>query len=246
MTAEIAVVLPGQDTMLRSWEALTTISAGARLVRGQDATVAVFPDWAPLNNAILHAPVDRAPSVAAEVAAAYEAAGVPSWALWLPTGARSFEAADTVRSVGRLHRDVSTLVMRADLTGPLRRPDARVRRTTVAAATRATDDAVPVAELEPPEAVPGLDAWVLCVDGLAVCGAWSCRHGGDCGVYTIGTVPDHRRRGLARALVDHVLGHAQRLGARTASLQSTPMGQPLYASLGFAPAGRYDEWASRP
>ena len=32
-------------------------------------------------------------------------------------------------------------------------------------------------------------------------------------------------------------------GARTATLQSTRMGQPLYESLGFQPAGRYEEWA---
>jgi ribosomal protein S18 acetylase RimI-like enzyme len=101
---------------------------------------------------------------------------------------------------------------------------------------------VPVADLEPPEPIPGFDAWVLCVDGLAVCGAWTYRHGEDCGLYTVGTMPDWRRRGLARALTDHVLAHAQAHGARTASLQSTPMGQRLYASVGFSPVGRYEEW----
>jgi GNAT superfamily N-acetyltransferase len=242
MITDLAAALPGQDTLIRAWQALTTISAGARLVRRPDATVAVFPDWAPLNNAILHGPVDRASSVAADVAGVYEAAGVPSWALWLPAEAASFEAADTVRSVGALRRDDSTLVMRADLTGPTRQSDPRVRRTTVAVATRATDEAVPVADLEPPEGIPGFDAWVLCVDGLAVCGAWSYLHGADCGIYTVGTVPDRRGRGLARALVDHVLAHAQTRGARTASLQSTPMGQRLYASVGFSAVGRYEEW----
>ena len=51
-----------------------------------------------------------------------------------------------------------------------------------------------------------------------------------------------RRRGLARGLMQGVLGDAYRRGARTATLQSTPMGVPLYRSLGFEPVGRYDEW----
>jgi predicted acetyltransferase len=78
--------------------------------------------------------------------------------------------------------------------------------------------------------------------GVAVAGAWSFLLGTDCGVYTVGTVAKWRRRGFARALTAHVLAEAHRLGARTATLQSTRMGQQLYASLGFEPVGRYEEW----
>ena len=70
---------------------------------------------------------------------------------------------------------------------------------------------------------------------LAVAGAWSFLHGSDCGIYAVGTMPGWRRRGLSRALMVHVLGDAQRRAARTATLQSTRMGQPLYESLGFDP-----------
>jgi hypothetical protein len=45
--------------------------------------------------------------------------------------------------------------------------------------------------------------------------------------------------------MEHVLADAQHRGARTATLQSTRMGLPLYNSLGFAPAGRYEEWISQ-
>jgi len=57
-------------------------------------------------------------------------------------------------------------------------------------------------------------------------------------------VPEKRRRGLARRLVEHVLADASRRGARTATLQSTRMAQNLYRSLGFEPARRYEEWLS--
>jgi predicted N-acetyltransferase YhbS len=59
-------------------------------------------------------------------------------------------------------------------------------------------------------------------------------------------MPGWRRQGIARMLVEHVLADAQARGARTASLQSTPMGEQLYRSLGFQPAGRYEEWVSAP
>ncbi len=39
-----------------------------------------------------------------------------------------------------------------------------------------------------------------------------------------------------------MLAGAQAQGAQSASLQSTRTGQPLYESLGFTAAGRYEEW----
>ena len=92
------------------------------------------------------------------------------------------------------------------------------------------------------DGVPGLDGWVCLYDGAAVAGAWSYLHGTDCGLYAVGTVPHLRRRGLAAVLLEHVLADAYRRGARTASLQSTPMGVPLYRAFGFTAVGRYEEW----
>ena len=79
-------------------------------------------------------------------------------------------------------------------------------------------------------------------DDVAVAGAWSFLLGSDCGIYAVGTVPPWRRRGFARALMEHVLAEAWRRGARTATLQSTRIGQRLYSSLGFEAVGRYEEW----
>jgi ribosomal protein S18 acetylase RimI-like enzyme len=79
---------------------------------------------------------------------------------------------------------------------------------------------------------------------MAVSCAWSFLHETDCGIFTVGTLPGWRRRGLARSLVEHVLADASQRGARTATLQSTRMGQPLYESLGFEAVGRYEEWVS--
>jgi GNAT superfamily N-acetyltransferase len=49
--------------------------------------------------------------------------------------------------------------------------------------------------------------------------------------------PDHRRRGLGRALLDATLDFLDGEGVRQAELYATPEGRLLYASAGFAQAG---------
>ena len=127
----------------------------------------------------------------------------------------------------------------------LRAHDDVVEASMAAIVRLANEEPVPAHELGAPETTPGLSAWALVVDRTAVVGAWTFIHHQDCGIYAVGTLPAWRRQGLARTLLEHVLADAQRRGARTASLQSTRMGQPLYESLGFTPVGRYEEWVSR-
>jgi GNAT superfamily N-acetyltransferase len=236
--------LPGQGTLLGSWGALAQLSPGAKLLRSSTVLAAVFPSWAALNNAIMlgRPGGTTTASAASHLARVYAEAGVDAWALWVPSRVTDLEAPDTVAEVGGLKRDTTTLAMWATLPPGLHQHGSVVR-TSIATATRATDEPVSARDIEEPDAVPNLDGWVLIHDQVAVAGAWSFLHDKDCGLYALGTVPGWRRQGFARALVEHVLAHAQLRGARTASLQSTRMGQPLYESLGFQPAGRYEEWA---
>ena len=240
-------VLPGQETLVASWSTLAQLSPGARLIRSPAAVAAVFPSWAPLNNAILlNAPAGEAAAAAAsELTTSYAEAGVAEWAFWVPSRAIDLDAPDEVREVGGLKRDTTTLVMRTNLPPGLRRHQGVVRASITAAIRAAGDEPVPATDLGEPETVSGLTAWVMIRDGYAVAGAWSFLRESDCGIYAVGTVPEWRRRGLARALMEHVLADAQHRGARTATLQSTRMGLPLYNSLGFEPAGRYEEWISQ-
>lgn len=231
--------LPGQDTLLAGWAALAQISPG-RLVRMPAAIAAVFPESAYLNNAILDG--DDAEATVARLAQLYSDAGVTSWAAWVPSPAVQFDGADRRTRLGGLTRDITTLVMHTDLPHGLTRHPAVVRASLADIEHLDVDAPIPADHLGLPDLVPGLDAWVLVQDGIAVSGAYTYRHGSDCGVYAVATRPEHRRRGWARALLHHVLAHAHDHGAYTASLQSTPMGQPLYESLGFGAAGRYEEW----
>jgi GNAT superfamily N-acetyltransferase len=226
----------GQETLLASWVALAQLSPGARVEVGATVVAAVFPQWAPLNNAVALGDPDPT-----EATALFAAAGVPGWAFWVPSSATDLDAPDTVTAVAGCKRDTTTLIMATGL-GPGLRAHEHVVRTSIASATRAGDEPVPVRELGEPDGIPGLAGWVHVADGLAVAGAWSHLHGTDCGVYAVGTHPAWRRRGIGGALLEHVLADAWRSGARTASLQSTRMGASLYVSRGFTAVGRYEEW----
>jgi GNAT superfamily N-acetyltransferase len=241
----ITGVRAGQDTLIASWRALAAVSPHAEVITSAVAVAAVFPKWTVLNNAIA---LDvsgggAGAAVARGLSALYRDAGVETWALWIPSPAKDFDAPDALVSVGTLARDTTTLVMHADLRADLRSNPAVVR-TSVAAANMAGDQPLVAADLPAPDPGTGIEGWAFVHDGMAVAGAWSCIHGRDCGIYAVGTVPDRRRRGFGRALVEHILADARRRGARTTTLQSTRMGQGLYESLGYAAVGRYEEWVS--
>jgi GNAT superfamily N-acetyltransferase len=71
----------------------------------------------------------------------------------------------------------------------------------------------------------GGDGWV--------CVALTLRVGDDVSVQYVATDQHHRRRGLASGLLRTVLDAARAGGARTATLQASPDGLPVYERLGF-------------
>jgi ribosomal protein S18 acetylase RimI-like enzyme len=66
----------------------------------------------------------------------------------------------------------------------------------------------------------------------------------DCGIYNVGTLEQGRRRGLGTALTVAHLSDARRRGCRSASLQSTPMAESVYAAVGFRDLGRILEYVA--
>ena len=84
--------------------------------------------------------VDKATAAdaASYLAKAYAAAGVNTWAPWLPNSDTDLEAPDEIKAIQRLERDTTTMVLRADIPAGRRLQD-HVFRTSVAAATRAGD-----------------------------------------------------------------------------------------------------------
>ena len=79
-------------------------------------------------------------------------------------------------------------------------------------------------------------------DGELVAAALAYDFADDCGIYNVGTVEMARRRGLGTALTAAQVYAARARGRQTASLQSTPMAERVYAAVGFRDLGRILEY----
>jgi GNAT superfamily N-acetyltransferase len=55
------------------------------------------------------------------------------------------------------------------------------------------------------------------------------------------TLPEHRKKGLARTMLDAIMTHAREQGYGKVWLHATDAGRPLYESIGFAPTPTYME-----
>jgi GNAT superfamily N-acetyltransferase len=189
------------------------------------------------NNALLDRGLDadrRAAAIAA-MEGAYAAAGVDHFAAWVHEGDDA---------------------MRADLAAR----GYAVEETTRAMAMPLDAGAPQAAAIDfaPPEwsehlrlvGVPGILAGadpaafhvlVARLGGESVATGLAYDHAGDCGVFNVGTLEHARRRGLGTAVTARLLSDAAARGCTTASLQSTPVAERVYAALGFRDLGRYLE-----
>ena len=55
--------------------------------------------------------------------------------------------------------------------------------------------------------------------------------------------PEHRRRGIATALMEKALVYLRERGVRTIKLDATPAGRPVYERLGFVPETVLERWS---
>jgi GNAT superfamily N-acetyltransferase len=72
------------------------------------------------------------------------------------------------------------------------------------------------------------------LDGRPVATAALFRGREAAGIYWVSTLPDARGRGVATAMIGHVLREAKASGYGIATLNATAEGHPLYRRLGFA------------
>jgi len=74
-------------------------------------------------------------------------------------------------------------------------------------------------------------------DGRLACVAMTLTLGDDLGIHYVATEVGHRRRGLATMLLTAVMDRARSDGFRTATLQASPDGLPVYRRMGFREVG---------
>jgi predicted GNAT family acetyltransferase len=88
--------------------------------------------------------------------------------------------------------------------------------------------------------VPGVRLYLATWDGEAVGFAWTSVHERAVGVFGVGTVPEHRRRGIGTTVTSFAVHDAPDVDL--AWLQPTGMGRPLYGSMGFEAVGEWQVW----
>ncbi|MFD6681657.1 MULTISPECIES: GNAT family N-acetyltransferase [Micromonospora] len=92
----------------------------------------------------------------------------------------------------------------------------------------------------------GVTGYLAEESGRPVGTALGMRAPGVIGVFNIGVVPSARGRGLGRALTEAVLRDGIAAGADIAYLHSSPMGRPLYESMGFTLVQNWTMLTARP
>lgn len=189
-------------------------------------------------------------------------AGVPSE--WLVTpSSRPLDLADRLARHGWRHAmDHAGMALDPARLRPADRPaGATLARVAdeetlahAAAVTRAAFDAPPHVLSLFPEAhrpvcfgLPGRLALFLArVDGEpAAVGALHLL-GGTAGLHGVATLPGMQRRGLGGWVTTELVREAARRGASLVTLEATPVGEPLYARLGFRPCGTVRVFQRRP
>jgi GNAT superfamily N-acetyltransferase len=235
----------GTATLLASWEEYARGSAGAAVRRLSGVAAAVFPtepERGVYNNALLHRDLgvtERAAAVDAMVAA-YRSAGVERYAAWVHESDEAMRAELTSRGYTL---DEATRAMGMSLDGILvALPEVEIgplawaeyleylRKVGVAAGLLGGAD---------PSAFHTLVARLA---GESIATAIAFDHEGDCGVFNMSTLQAARRQGLGTALTARHVHDAVQRGCSTASLQSTPMAERVYAAVGFRDLGRFLEY----
>jgi ribosomal protein S18 acetylase RimI-like enzyme len=244
--ADVDLYRRGSATLLASWAAYARSAAGAALRRLPGVAAAVFPfgpERAVYNNALLERglPADARRVAAEAMESAYAEAGVSEFAAWVhetdaamraDLEARRYRVVESTRAMGMVLAD-----------RPLPRPPLVVEALGWPAYLRL--DGLPPDFLATADHA-ALHVLGVRVDGELAAAALAYDHAGDCGIFNVGTTPRYRRRGLATALTLVQLHHATARGCVTASLQSTPMAEGVYASAGMRDLGRILEYAPPP
>ncbi len=89
-----------------------------------------------------------------------------------------------------------------------------------------------------------LTGWVGYLDGEPVATTATVIAGGVAGVYAVGTLPQHRRRGYAEAVMRHALAQARLAsGIEHSVLEASEQGYRLYERMGYRTVARYAVFA---
>jgi ribosomal protein S18 acetylase RimI-like enzyme len=230
-------------------EMLATGSEGARQIEFPGVLAAATPavPKRSIPNSVTYRAASDLAAAYADLAAAYEEAGIEAWTVWVPEF--DAEAIEALERAGHQF-DGSPGAMTLDLTR-FEPPDvgdldwdtdadgALIGLINDRAYGHESGDGY-AAGFAQVRAKPPLRLYRALVGGEAACVLGTIDNarapgGVDCGIYFVATDPRYRKRGLATRLMTAALLEAIERGCATSTLQSSEAGRPVYDALGYEP-----------
>lgn len=184
-----------------------------------------------------------------EVAAAYDAARIQAWTVWVPEGDE--HVAEALAAAGHAldgePRQMGAALDELDLEPRFDLDlDPAPRWLDVAEVNEAAYFASAGGAYFGPS-LSGMDgiAYVARVDGAPASTLVIVDAGEDAYVALVGTRKEAQRRGLAGELLRHALREARERGMTSTTLEATAAGAPVYARLGYRDLGAVRMWERR-
>jgi GNAT superfamily N-acetyltransferase len=243
-------------SMSRTSELTAHGARDSRVLKLDGVTAAITPaapERSVLNGVVVE-DFAKLPDQLNTIAAAYDAAGVRAWTVWVPeqeTAARELLAS-------RGHKlDASPAAMLLDLAelreprgGPLG-PGDYATEWDIEVAGTVNDAAYGDTSGLFARALGGLPSghahMYLAHDGARPA-SFVVVHddgGGNCEFWIAATIPAARGRGLVSGLLHRALVDARERGCTTSTTQATKMGEPVYDRLGYRKFGTIEMWERR-
>ena len=242
--------LHGQRAFYRMF-APSSPGGGVLELDGVSASIVPAAPERSVFNAVVYERADALLGRLAQIAAAYDDAGVEAWTVWVPRG--DPEAREALAAAGH-ELDASPEAMARMLAG-VERPDRGALEdwssdAEIADVAAVNDEAYPFGSDPFTRAFSGLPPgsahlYAARLEGEPAAVLMVHDHDGDAGIWAVATLPAARGRGLSRALLAHALADARERGCETSSLEATQLGRPVYERLGYRALGVVEMWERR-
>jgi GNAT superfamily N-acetyltransferase len=239
------------DGLLGFYRFIAAASPGASLWEPDGVTALVSPGAPERSfcNAVNYSDPAALGAALPELEHIYDEAGVRAWTVWVHAPDRDVAAA--LARAGHV-LDANPAAMAAELERFEAAPSPEL---DIRAGAGATD----VARIN--DAAYGYDGdfegmlttlpegayelYVACVDGAPSACTGAFRHGDNCDITLVATLPQARGHGLATELMKRALVDARASGCSTTTLVATKMGEPIYERLGYRNLRPIEMWERR-
>jgi GNAT superfamily N-acetyltransferase len=236
--------MPDATDFARQWAGIVALvrllgahAPRATLIERDGMVASVMPPTprSSIMNCALAVDPAESPRGLAELAEAFRQGGAEKWGLWAD-GADDTAAEAAARQGMVLDSRPAPMVVRLDA---LPFGDAPPRTAVdLATAGRVNDLAYGYEEPKLAPAIAALpDTALTYGDATSSSVALAYDIKNDTAVWLVATLPHEQRKGLSRRVLQRLLLDARERGQKTASLQASQAGRPLYERLGFATVG---------